>query len=156
MWRYVAWALLLNPLKAFAWIPGIEEHLQPPRHEALENFEFLAVLRVDKDHGARRGARHTEHGQREQGQPRHWSHWGRTLLKPFAALHQISSPLSAVTVDWSWPQAMDSQFEDSEQLAGGSFGVVFLAKDKKTNQQVAVKLLKTRTMTLFGQGESSP
>jgi predicted O-methyltransferase YrrM len=25
--------------------------------------------------------------------------------------------------------------QDSEQLASGSFGVVFLAKDKKTNQQ---------------------
>ena len=25
--------------------------------------------------------------------------------------------------------------EESEQLASGSFGVVFLAKDKKTNQQ---------------------
>lgn len=151
MWRYVA-ALLLNP-SAFAWIPGIEEHLQPPRHEALEHFEFLAVLRVDKDQGARRGVRHAEQ-QRTQGHPWPWS-WGRTLLKPFAALHKkILSPLSSTAiVDWSWPQdaAMESQFEDSEQLASGSFGVVFLAKDKKTNQQVAVKLLKGK-MTIFGEG----
>ena len=35
-------------------------------HEALEHFEFLAVLRVDKDQGARRGVRHAEQ-QRTQG-----------------------------------------------------------------------------------------
>ena len=35
-------------------------------HEALEHFEFLAVLRVDNDQGARRGVRHAEQ-QRTQG-----------------------------------------------------------------------------------------
>ena len=39
--------------------------------------------------------------------------------------------MTAMFVFW----AFFGGHQDSEQLASGSFGVVFLAKDKKTNQQ---------------------
>lgn len=160
MWRYMAWAeLLLNPCAA--WIPGLEEHLQPPRHEALEHFEFLAVLHVD-DPAAPRGARKdSEFGQTAIDAatgpaplPPPW--WRRTLLEPVAALQQGLNQLMQIVPEltWRWPKngVMASQFEDSKKLAAGSFGVVFLAVDKKTNQQVAVKLLKSNKRTEYWEG----
>jgi len=123
------------------FISGIEEDLQPPRHEELQHLEFMEVLRVDPvnngitiTNGHKVEIGHVHEGGRGYS----WMPL-RLWLDPLRSLKVTGL---AQLLNLKWPTQDMGEYQDPKELGQGAFGVTYLATKRDTSEKVAVKLLK--------------